>query len=109
MALAFMSAYKDALHLSSAEVGPRLQLASALLASRQSVVVLEGRLALRPELNEILCEVISFGNDAPEIQVQSAKRLLQKSTLGGTIPNRKCRWLVVEDYGMGTTELWRES
>ena len=104
-----MSAYKHALHLSSTERGPRLQLAAELLAEGREVVVLDGVLALRPESDKILCEVISAGSVPPQTQVESAKRLLQASTLGGLVDSQRCRWLVVEDYGTGTIELWRES
>jgi hypothetical protein len=59
-----MSAYKHALHLSSTERGPKLQLATELLAEGKEVVVLDGTLALRPEADKILCEVISAGSVA---------------------------------------------
>jgi hypothetical protein len=104
-----MSAYKDALHLSSTELGPRLELASELLAGHRAVVLLDGLLALRPEGDEILCEVISSGSLTPQAQVQNAKQLLEASTLGGNVTRKKCRWLVVEGYGTGIAELWRES
>jgi len=104
-----MSAYKDALHISSAERGARLQLAVTLLAGQGPVVVLDDLLALRPDRDAILCEVIASGSLAPQAQVQNAKRLLQFSTLGGSIEGRQCHWLLVEDYGTGTVERWRES
>ena len=104
-----MSAYKDALHLSSAEQGPRLQLAEEVLARGDAVVVLDGALALRPQSDEILCEVISSRSNAPVVQVEQARQLLRDSTLGDVASKRKCRWLVVEDYGTGTVEVWRES
>ena len=104
-----MSAYKHALHLSSTERGPRLQLAAELLAEGRVVVVLDDALALRPDSDKILCEVISSGSAAHQTQVESAKRLLHASTLGSLVNSQRCRWLVVEDYGTGTVELWRES
>ena len=104
-----MSAYKHALHLSSTERGPRLQLAGELLAEGREVVVLDDVLALRPESEKILCEVIAVGSVAHQAQVESAKRLLNASTLGSFVDSQRCRWLVVEDYGTGTMELWRES
>ena len=104
-----MSAYKDALHVSSAEQGPRLQLAAEMLAEGRAVVVLDGGLALRPDSGRILCEVISSGSVAPQAQVQTAKRLLQASTLGRLVDIKHCQWLLVEDYGTGSAELWRES
>ena len=104
-----MSAYRDALHISSAENGARLQLAIELLASHGSVVVLDELLALRPDRDTILCEVIASGNLAPQAQVQNAKRLLESSPLGSSIRGKRCNWLVVEDYGTGTVERWCES
>ena len=104
-----MSAFKDALHLTSVEQGRRLQLAAELLADGRAVVVLDNTIALRPGADKILCEVISAGSVAPETQVENGKRLLQASTLGDLVDTRRCEWLVVEDYGMGTVELWRES
>ena len=104
-----MSAYKDALHLSSAEEGLRLKLAEELLTRGQAVVVLDGVLALHSQSDEVLCEVISSGSNTPEVQVERGRRLLRASTLGSALGRRKCRWLVVEDYGSGTVELWRES
>ena len=86
-----MSVYKDALHVSSSEIGPRLQLASELLAGRGAVVVLDGLLALRPARDEILCEVISSGSLTPQAQVQNAKRLLEASSLGAREVSLGCR------------------
>ena len=63
-----MSAYKDALHSSSAEQGPRLQLAAEVLAEGSAVVVLDGTIALRPDSDKILCEVTSSGSIAPQAQ-----------------------------------------
>ena len=104
-----MSAYKDALTISSAEVGSRLQLACDLLTSGEAVVLLDGRLALRPERGFINCEVISSGSDAPDIQVREAKYLFRQSTLAGSISITSFRWLLVEDCGMGIVALWHES
>jgi hypothetical protein len=104
-----MSAYKNALHLFSAEQGPRLQLAAEMLAEKRAVVVLDGALALRPDSGKILCEVISSGSIAPQTQAEEAKRLLRASTFGSFVDWDRCQWLVVEDYGTGTVELWRES
>ena len=84
-------------------------MAAELVAEGRAVVVLDGIIALCPGSDNILCEVISSGNIAPQAQAESAKRLLRASTLGGLVDTRRCQWLVVEDYGMGTVELWRES
>jgi hypothetical protein len=103
-----MSAYKDALHLTSAEQGPRLALAAEILAEGSGVVVLDGVLALRPASDKIQCEVISSGTTPPHAQVEAAKRLLLVATLGCLVDSHKCDWLLVDEYGTGTVELWRE-
>jgi hypothetical protein len=84
-------------------------LAAEILAEGRAVVVLDGCLALRADSGRILCEVISSESVAPQVQVQTAKRLLQASTLGPLVDIKRCQWLLVEDYGTGTAELWRES
>ena len=104
-----MSAYKDSLRLSSTECGARLAAAAELLAERKAVVVLDNTLALRPDADRILCEVIASDGIPPEEQVEAAKRLLQASTLGSMINQERHQWIVVHDYGTGTVELWRES
>jgi hypothetical protein len=105
-------AYKDALHIELEEVGSRLSLASELLADRRAVVLLGDRLALRSLPDHVLCEVItqipeaSRSPQAHKAEVESARRMLEASTLGSALKGRKLQWLVVEDYGTGTTELW---
>jgi hypothetical protein len=106
-----MSAYRDALHIKSDESGSRLTLAQDLLTTGQGVVVLNGVLALRSNGHEILCEVISNGPSADfSSEVASAKDVLARSTLG--LPSAAgiaLQWIVVDDYGTGTQELWRAS
>ena len=105
-----MSAYKDALHIQSDESGGRLALAQDLLAAGQGVVVLDGILALRPSGGELLCEVIANGSESDfASRIARAQGLLARSTLGLPAPSRKLQWLVVDDYGTGTQELWRAS
>lgn len=105
-----MSAYKDALHITVEQVGSRLALAQELLATGEGVVVLNSVLALRPSGPEFLAEVIATqsGRDFAE-QVEAAKSLLAQSTLAASVNNHKLSWLVVDDYGMGTAELWHPS
>jgi hypothetical protein len=86
-----------------------LQFAAEVLAEGREVVVLDDALALRPASDRILCEVISSGSAAHQTQVESAKQLLHAFTLGSFVDSQRCRWFVVEDYGTGTMELWRES
>jgi len=104
-----MSAYKDALHISDVETGQRLQLAIDLLLNGKGVVVIDDLLALRPFSGQILCEVISQGFATPQVQIENAKKLLHESSIGDSLQGQQLQWLVVEDYGTGTIEVWRES
>ena len=107
-----MSAYKDALHIEPGESGSRLQLARELLSSGKAVVLLGERLALRPMASRILCEVItqlptqSREPAAHLSEVESAKQMLNASTIASAVNSKKLEWLVVDDYGTGTVELW---
>ena len=107
-----MSAYKHALAVSLDDSQQRIELACSLLKRGESVVLLEGRLALRTDGDRILCEVI----DPYSNGVQSAKRyeelvasgiaLLRQSALSTQLPADRLQWLVVTDYGTGTKQLW---
>lgn len=111
-ALAVMSAYKDALHISANETGGRVELAAELLSSGRGVVVLNHLLALRPVASGLVCEVMGHNGRNPhhyKAEVESAQALLANSSLASATAGKKLSWLVVEDYGMGTVELWRAS
>lgn len=107
-----MSAYKDALAVDDTSSDQRLALAADLLASCNGVVLLDGALALRPTHSDILCEVIDPMPNAHrcaeefKVLVENASRLLAASKLGTMLPQKPLHWLVVEDYGAGTVELW---
>ena len=71
--------------------------------------MLDGRLALRPVADGILCEVIGREtNDLRhyKVAIESAQSLLETSALFSATVGKRLFWLVVEDYGTGTTELW---
>ncbi len=103
-----MSAYKDALHIAVQESDRRALLASELLSSGRGVVVLDGTLALRPEPDRILCEVIATPVSLAKYRgaVEAAQALLKRSTIFKDI-SKPLSWLVVDDYGMGTVVLWQ--
>jgi hypothetical protein len=107
-----MSAYRDALAIDDASSEQRIALAAELLSSGRGVVLLEGMVALCPTADGILCEVIdpmpSAHRCAEEFKVlvENAERTLSASKLGGLLPRRPLKWLVVEDYETGTLELW---
>ena len=99
-----MSAYKDALHISSTETGGRLLLARELIASGKQVVVIDGLVALRRTNNALVAEVIASGASGDvDAMVETARELVRRSALSVS-PNE---WLVVEDYGTGTLALSR--
>ena len=108
-----MSAYKDALVIERAASDQRLALAALALAQGDCVVLFEGGLALRPAGRELLCEVIDPSPSERrcaqeyEVLVENAQRALDASPLSALLPRLPCRWIVVADYGTGTTELWR--
>ena len=107
-----MSAYKNDLHIRANESGRRAQLAAELISTGRGVVVIEEMLALRPNDGELLCEVISrpFSDVASyEAVVEDAKALLASSSLVAATASKRLSWLVVEDYGTGTLELWHAS
>jgi hypothetical protein len=107
-----MSAYRDALVVYSDSSEQRLALAADLLKSCSGVVVLDGILALRPMADEILCEVVDpdFGvhrcEEEYKVLVENASRALATSKLAHLLPGRPLRWLVVEDTGSSTIEMW---
>ena len=108
-----MSAYKDALALELSASDERVALAADMLVNGTGVVLLGGVLALRPNGPELLCEVIDPMPSAHrcaneyEVLVENAQLALDASKLGARLPDRPRKWLVVEDYGTGTMELWR--
>ena len=104
-----MNAYKHALHISENESGQRLELAKDLLLNGKGVVVIDDLLALRPLSGQIMCEVISQSSAPPQAQILNAKKLLLESSIGDSLQGKKLQWLVVEDYGTGTIEVWCES
>jgi hypothetical protein len=108
-----MSAYKDALHLDGKSADDRVRLAADLLRTGEGVVVLEGRLALRPLGGRIICEVIDawfkgeHSHAEYKAMVDVGKSLLSASRLASVVPSDRLDWVVVSDYGTGTVELWR--
>ena len=108
-----MSAYKDALAIKAGDSDQRFALAGEILANADGVVVLDGILALRPTDHELLCEVIDPAPSARrcaneyEVLVENARLALEGSKLRDLLPHLPQKWLVVEDHGTDTTELWR--
>lgn len=107
-----MSAYRNALAVSAAASDERLTLAAEMLASGRGVVMLEAVVAVRSAGSHIRCEVVDPMPAARrcenefEVLVENAQRMLESSTLGKVLPDLPREWLVVEDNGTGTVELW---
>lgn len=107
-----MSAYKDAFAVDSRSSDQSLALAVEVLARRMGVVMFEHSVALRRMQAELLCEVVdpSPSNHRCdmefEVLVENARRALEGSRLGRSLPDLPRRWLVVEDNGTRTVELW---
>ena len=107
-----MSAYKHALIVDDTSSEQRLALAAKVLDDCSGVILLEGMVALRPTPAAILCEVIDPMPTAHgcaeefKVLVENAGRVLARSKFASRLPHRPLRWLVVEDNGTGTVELW---
>lgn len=110
-----VSAYKDALQIFVDSPKDRILLASELLRRRQAVVLIEAQLALRPEPDQMVCEVLDprhGENGSPAHYrrlIERAEALLAKSPLHAATQIQPLKWCVVDDYGTGTTQLWPAS
>jgi hypothetical protein len=110
-----MPAYRDALVIDADSPAERLSLAAQLLRDREGVVLLDGVIALRPTRRELICEVVDLEPSAHrcafeyEVLVENARRALEASRLHDLLPELPRAWLVVEDTGAGTVEVWRPS
>jgi hypothetical protein len=107
-----MSAYRDALVVDHNSSEQQLALAAALLDRCEGLVLFDGVVALRPTPRAIICEVIDPTPNAHrcaeefKVLVENATLRLASSQLSKQLPNRPLEWLVVDDYGSGTVELW---
>lgn len=105
--------YKNALTVDETSPEARLSLAAEILERCKGVVILNNRLALRPEAGRILCEVIDLAPSSHRcaeefaVLVENAQRALASSKLKSKLPKRPMEWLVVENCGADTVELWR--
>ena len=103
----------DRLVVDDSSSDQRLALAQELLESCRCAVVLDGVATLWPSRTHIECAVPVPAPFTPrceeeyKVLVENAARALQSSNLAGRLPNRPLRWLVVDDYGTGSIELWR--
>jgi hypothetical protein len=108
-----VSAYKNALAIEPDDSDRRMELAAEMLADGEGTVMLGGVLALRSTGHELVCEVVDRNPSARrceneyEVMVENARLALERSRLHDLLPPVPQKWLVVEDAGTGTTELWR--
>ena len=104
--------YEDALVIDDASSEQSLEQARALLERSEGMVILDGRIALRPGPDAMHCEVIDPEPESHrcaeefKVMVENASRRLAASKLASRLPRRPIRWLVVEDRGTETVELW---
>lgn len=106
-----MSAFRGSLGIDVDTTGQRLDLAREVLDGGGSVL-LQDRVALHSEGDEIECAVITrwISTRNPELferEIEEAKELLAASTLV-THLKKPLRWIVVDDYGMGSIQVWPE-
>ena len=105
-----MTAYRDALALSRTDSPERTNLARSLLARGDTVVLLEGQLALRPYGDRVRCEVIDpFAHGVRTAErferlIESARSLLDEFSLESALPSKQLEWMVVNDDG--SVRLW---
>ena len=103
----------DTLVIDESSSEQRLQLATELLEDCNGVVVLDGIATLWPRSTEFECAVaipshsIAKCEEEYKVLVENAARALQASKLASRMPERPLRWVVVDDYGNGSVELWR--
>ena len=107
-----MSAYRDAVAIDADSSDQRLDLAAEILTGGSGVVMVDQIVALRPTPTHLLCEVVDPMPSSRRCQnefealVENARRVLDSSRLRDRLPNLPRKWLVVEDCGMTTLELW---
>jgi hypothetical protein len=93
-----MTAYRSALRISGDSPPDRVRLATELLEGSEEVVLLDGRLALRPMNGRILCEVIDEFAETrrPDSEyramVAAAMEQLANSPLARTVASRRLDW-----------------
>lgn len=107
-----MSTYRDAISIDANSTNERLELAAEILATGAGVVMFDGTVVLRPTPTCLLCEVVDSSPTSRrcenefEVLVENAQRMLDSSRFRKHLPDTPRQWLVVEDCGTGTRELW---
>jgi hypothetical protein len=107
-----MSAYRDALAVTSESSDECLALAAEILTSGTGVVMFEEVIALRRSRTQLICEVVdpmSAGRRCEnefEVLIENAQRKLEASRLRKFVPDLPRKWVVVEDFGTHPVELW---
>jgi hypothetical protein len=107
-----MSASRRTLMIDETSSQERLLLAAELLDRCEADVVLNGAIAIHCTADAVLCEVMDPTPGAHrcaeefKVLVENAARDLAQSKLAPLLPNRPLRWVVVDDHGTGTVQLW---
>jgi hypothetical protein len=107
-----MSAYRNALSIDADSSDRRVEQAAEMLAARAGVVMFHDTIALRATPTCLMCEVVDPTpasrrcDNEFEVLVENAQRMLESSKLGTRLPDIPRKWVVVEDCGADTVELW---
>ena len=107
-----MTAYRDAFGLFCDSSGDRVSTAASLLREAKATVLVEDWVALRPiDSDALTVEVIDrteTSDDAARYErlIVQAKGLLADSLFACLVDGMRLDWLVVQDYGTGTIQVW---
>ena len=107
-----MSAYKDAFGLYFDSPRERISTAAAFLRDATTTVIVEGWVALRPTNGDgVLVEVIDRADSSGgavhyEDLIAQARSLLENPLFACLVNGMQLDWLVVQDYGTGTVQVW---
>ena len=107
-----MDVYEHTLAIATDTSGARLELARELLSAGKETVFLEKTIFLSARGDRILCEVFTRLPDHARnaagfnAEIAAARALLESSTIADAVKARPQEWIVIEDAGMGTEQLW---
>lgn len=110
-----MSAYRDALYLALDSPRDRIAVAVGVLRESKATVLVEGWVALRPaNPGEITVEIVDSGSESNDADhyaplIAEARDLLAEPALECLVAGARLEWIVVEDYGTGTVQVWPQT
>jgi len=107
-----MTAYRNAVDLYLDSPRDRICTAAGFLREAKTTVFVEGWLALRgTSRNAVLVEVVDRADatgrsDHYESLLAQARSLLADPSFACFVEGMQLDWLVVQDYGTGTIQVW---